>query len=159
MRVENLPEEAYPANPPMATKTAEPKKWWESTGFFTSAILFLAGAWGINSAGFESSVESSVMLVYTFIGTAATFREYVIKAKFDVRKWLGQMKSYEYLVAALVPVVPRVIPDDLDDKLFGLANAIKSGNIAMIISQVVTLSVVVWNIWKSQPPKPANEDQ
>jgi len=160
IRVENAePEEAYPLNPPMATKVAEPKKWWESTGFFTSAILFLAGAWGLDSAEFEGSVKSAVMVVYTLVGTGAALRVYIVKAKFNVKKWLGDLRSYEYLVAALVPIIPRAIPDDLDDKIFGVASAIKTGNIGMIISQVVSLSVVIWNIWKTDKAKKAADDQ
>ena len=157
-RVENLPEEAYPLNPPKATKTAEPKKWWESTGFFTSAILFLAGAWGLNSAEFEGSIKSAVMLVYTLVGTGAALRMYLVKAKLNVKAWLGDARTYEYLVAALAGIIPN-LPADTDDRLYSLVQAIKTGNIGIIISAAVTFAVFVWNVWKSQPPKPATVDQ
>jgi hypothetical protein len=159
IRVENTePEEAYPLNPPMATKVAEPKKWWESTGFFTSVILFLAGAWGLNSAEFEGSIKSAVMLVYTLVGTGAALRMYLVKAKLNVKAWLGDARTYEYLVAALAGIIPN-LPADADDKLFDLVQAVKTGNIGIIISAAVTFAVFVWNVWKSQPPKKAAADQ
>ena len=148
---ENAERVDYPNNPPMATPTA--KKWWESTGFFTSGILFLLGFWGLNTADMDVVVKGVVMHVYSLVGILAGARIYFAKAKFDPKKWFSELKSYEYLVAALVPFIPRTIPDDLDDKLFGLANAIKSGNFGLIASQVFSLVVVLWNVWKSQPPK------
>jgi hypothetical protein len=159
IRVENdeLPE-AYPLNPPMATKAAEPKKWWESTGFFTSSILFFSGAWGLYSAEFEGSIKSAVMLVYTLVGTGAALRMYLVKAKLNVKAWLGDARTYEYLVAALAGIIPN-LPADADDKLFDLVRAVKTGNIGIIISAAVTFAVFVWNVWKSQPPKKAAADQ
>ena len=77
---------------------------------------------------------------------------FLVNAKLNVKAWLGNSNTYQYLVAILTAVVPN-IPADADDKLFDLVNAIKTGNIGIIASAVVTFAVVVWNWWKSQPPK------
>lgn len=144
-------ERIYPENPTLATP-GTPKKWWESTNFFASAILFFAGMWGLNSADFDLSVKSLVMQIYTLVGTAGIFRTYLVNAKFNVREWLTNGNTYQYLVAALMGIIPN-IPADADDKLFDLVNAIKTGNIGIIISAAVTFAVFVWNWWKSQPGK------
>lgn len=135
----------------------EPKKWWESTGFFTSAILFFAGAWGLNSADFDANVKAAVMQVYALVGTGAALRMYMVKAKLNLKAWLGDARTYEYLVAALMGIIPN-LPADADDQLYSLVQAIKTGNIGIIVSAAVTFAVFVWNVWKSQP-KTATPDR
>jgi hypothetical protein len=161
VRVEkdDLPEE-YPMNPPMAkpVQKATPGKWWESTNFFASLILFLAGFWGLSAAEFDATVKQGVMLVYSLIGIGGGIRVYLVNAKLDIRKWLNNPNAYQYLVAALAGIIPN-LPADADDKLYSLVQAIKTGNIGIIISAAVTFAVFVWNVWKSQPPKKAAEDQ
>ena len=148
---ENAERIYYPENPPKG-KAGEPSKWWESTNFFASTILFFAGMWGLNSADFDQSVKSLVMQVYTLVGTAGIFRTYLVNAKLNLKAWLTNGNTYQYLVAALTGIIPN-IPADADDKLFDLVNAIKTGNIGIIISAAVTFAVFVWNWWKSQPGK------
>lgn len=144
-------ERIYPQNPTLATPGAA-KKWWESTNFFASAILFFAGMWGLNSADFDLSVKSLVMQIYTLVGTAGIFRTYLVNAKLNIKAWLSNGNTYQYLVAALTGTIPN-LPADADDKLFDLVEAIKTGNIGIIISAAVTFAVFAWNWWKSQPGK------
>jgi len=146
-------ENPYPTNPPQG-KAGEPKKWWESTGFFTGAILFFAGMWGLNSADFDTNVKAAVMQIYTLIGTGGILRGFLIKAKFNPKKWLGDSNTYQYLVAALIPLIPK-LPADAGDKLYDFVQAVKTGNIGIIISAAVTFAVFIWNVWSSQPKKKA----
>ena len=133
-------------------KPGAAKKWWQSTNFFAASILFFAGIWGLNSAEFDLSVKSLVMQVYTLVGTAGALRVYLVNAKLNLKGWLGNANTYQYLVAILTGFVSN-IPADADDKLFDLVNAIKTGNIGIIISASVTFAVFAWNWWKSNPPK------
>jgi len=128
------------------TPVAAEKKWWASNGFYTSFILFFAGAWGLNSLDFDAAVKTAVLQVYAFVGSAGALRAFIVTAKFDIKKWLGQIRTYEYLIAALTGIIPN-IPADAGSKLYDLAMAIKTGNIGIIISQIITFAVFAYNIW------------
>lgn len=141
----------YPANPPKG-KTGKTGKWWESTNFFASALLFIAGLWGLNSGEFDTAVKGFVMQIYTLIGTGGILRTFIVNAKFNPGQWLGNKNTYQYLVAILVSIIPN-LPADAGDKLYDFVQAVKTGNIGIIISAAVTLAVFIWNVWKSQPGK------
>lgn len=120
--------------------------WWQSTNFFASVILFFAGFWGLSSAQFDLTVKTAVLQIFAIVGTAGALRVYLVNAKLDVKKWLSNPNAYQYVIAALTGIIPN-IPADAGSKLFDLIQAIKTGNIGIIISAIVTFAVFAYNVW------------
>lgn len=127
---------------------ANPGEWWKSTNFALTVVLFIAGFFGLESLDFNAAAKEVVLLVYKLVGTVGALRVFIVNAKFNPKKWLGNSNSYQYLIAILTTFIPQ-IPADAGTYLADLIAAIKTGNLQIIVPMLFSFAVWVWNVWKA----------
>lgn len=118
------------------------KNFWESSGFLLSIVMLIGSAWGLK----EQDGQAIVAAFTGLIATGATVWHFFKSSKF--RGWLEWVKdsnTWNYMAGAVLVFLPNA--GALFPALKGIVDAIIAKNLGLILSSVVTLGVVIFNVF------------
>jgi uncharacterized membrane protein YdcZ (DUF606 family) len=124
------------------TFTEPPKKWYESSGFFLSAVLLIGSLWGLK----EQEATSLVTAVVGLVSAGATVWHALKRSKFKgFYDWVKDSNTWVYAAGVVGAFLPNA--GELFPALKGVVEAILSKNFGAIMSALVALGVIVWNVF------------
>lgn len=136
----------------MSVLPVQTKNFWESQGFLIGVITLLGSLWGLS----EASATSLVVAVTGGVGAIAAVLQFFKTSKFrGISDVLKDGNTWVYLTATFGAFLPNA--GELFPALRGVVDAIISKNFGLIISSLVALGVMVYNIFikKKSAVKPA----
>lgn len=126
----------------MSALPVQTKNWWESQGFLIGVITLLGSLWGFS----EASATSLVVAVTGAVGALAAVLQFFKTSKFrGFAEVLRDGNTWAYLAATFGAFLPNA--GELFPALRGVVDAIISKNFGLIISSLVALGVMVYNIF------------
>lgn len=122
----------------------EQKKWYQSSNFWTAAIMVVAGIF----VGFtEEMAGTAVGSVFAIVAAGKALHNYFKDAKIDWKGWVLNSNFVNYALIVITAFLPTFDPMLLQ-KLQQLAGAIFAGDVSGIIAAIFSLATILYNIFK-----------
>lgn len=117
------------------------KNFWQSTNFWTAAVLAIGGFF----VGFpEGEASGAVAGIFAIIATAFGIRNKV-KGTVPFREWITAANTWNYIGAAAVSLVPN-LPPELFSSIRDLLQSIFGGNWQGITVGVFSLATIIYHL-------------
>lgn len=125
----------------------EDKKWFQSSNFWTAAVLLIGGAF----IGFPEEIGTNIVnLLFALIAGGKTLQNFFDNAKFDIKKWAGDANFWNYLGTLLVALIPT-LPTETILHLESAVTSALGGNWQGMIIALFSLGTIIYNILKPTP--------
>lgn len=126
-----------------------------STNFILAVVLLFGGLF----VGFpEGEARTLVAGLFTVIGSVGAFRVFFKNAEFSPRKWITNSNTWNYLSTIFIALFPVLTPEFFPAAK-NVLDAALTGNFQGILTALISLGTIVWNIFKtSQIPKAPAEN-
>lgn len=126
------------------------KDWWQSSNFWTAAIMVVAGAF----TGFtEEMAQTAVGAVFGIIAVGKTLHNYFKSAEIDFKAWVLNSNFVNYAMV-IISTFTAVIKPELLQKIQQLAGGLIDGDIGAALAAAFSVLTIIWNLFQS-PRKPA----
>jgi len=126
------------------------KEKFLSTNFLLAVILLVGGLFVGFPAGEASKIVSGL---FALIGSIGALRVFFKNAEFDPKKWITNSNTWNYLATILISLFPVLTPD-LFPALRAIVEAAMGGNWQGILTAVMSLFTIIWNIVKKSKEPP-----
>jgi len=125
------------------------KKWYQSSNFWTAAIMVVAGAF----VGFSQEMAgTAVGAVFGIVAVGKSLHNYFKSAEIDLKGWIMDSNFVNYALIVITTFIPAFDPQLLQ-KLQQLTGAIFDGDVSGVIAAVFSLATILYNIFKPTPDK------
>lgn len=126
-----------------------PKKFWESSNFWTAVFLFMGGLF----VGFpEGEARIAVTSLFSLVAAVKAIREYFteLKPKADIGQAVNRSNWWNYLGTIVVAIVPA-LPVEAIDHLQHIATNIVGKNWQGALVSLFSLVTILYNLyWKNK---------
>jgi hypothetical protein len=124
-------------------------KWYASSGFWNGVILAFGGL----VIGFPAGdARDVVAALFALFASGNAIREALRGAKFNLKEWLKNGNTWNYLGATVIAIFP-MIPIDLFPRIGELVSAALGGNWQGIITALFSIGTMLY-FWLKPKPTP-----
>ena len=111
----------------------------KGTNFWFSLVLLFGGLF----IGFpENEARNAVSALFAVISSIFFFRGFFKNAIFDVKNWLNDANTWNYIAAILISIIPN-FPEDIVPSIGELIRAIHEGNTQGILIALFSLITII----------------
>lgn len=126
------------------------KNWWQSSNFWTAAIMVIAGAF----VGFEESMaETAVGGIFGIIAVGKSLHNYFKEAKIDWKSWVLDSNFVNYALIVLTTFFAN-FDAALLEKIQQLFGAALDGDVSGILAAIFSIATILYNVFKQKPKEP-----
>lgn len=127
--------------------TTVEKKWYQSSNFWTAAVLMIGGAF----VGFPEQIGTEVVgLIFGLIAGGKSLQNFLDNAKLDMKAWAADANFWNYLGTIIVAIVPTLPAETITHLETAVVNAI-GGNWQGMIIALFSLGTILYKVLKPQP--------
>lgn len=128
----------------MSTTEQTPSKWYASSGFWNGVILALSGL----VVGFPTGEGHDIVAsLFALFASGNAIREFLRGRTVDVKAWLLNRNTWNYLGATIIAIFP-MLPADLFTRLGDLAAAAIGGNWQGILTALFSIGTMIYFLVK-----------
>lgn len=125
------------------------KQILNSSNFFIAVVLFLGGLF----VGFPEGEGRSIAVgLFGIIGSLGALRVYFKNAELNVKQWITNPNTWNYLFTILSAFFPILTPE-MFEKLQLVAVSAIGGNWQGLINALVSLVTIIYFATKNAEPK------